>query len=85
VKTSVDGGKTWDHHPKPGTTEPCKPIHPATIRLFQMATTSDLRDATHGTTLGELRFKPNENLGAFRKSTHLYRKARVVEDSPVTS
>lgn len=85
MKTSVDGGKTWDHHPKPGTTEPCKPIHPATIRLFQMATTSDLRDATHGTTLGELRFKPNENLGAFRKSTHLYRKARVVEDSPVTS
>jgi len=84
VKTSVDGGKTWGYHAKPGGGEPSKPVHPATIRLFQMATASDLRDATHGSTLSELKFKPNENLGAFKKSPHMFRKARVVEDSPAT-
>lgn len=80
VKTSKDDGKTWGFYPKAGETEPRKPIHPATIRVFQMATTSDLKDATHGSTLAEVKFKPNENLSAFKKSAHLHRKAAVIED-----
>ena len=71
AKSSLDEGKTWKYNIKAGSTEACKPVHPSSIRLFQMATASDLKDATHGTTLSELKFKHNENLGAFKKSQHL--------------
>ena len=40
VKRSLDGGKTYDYYPEPDAPEgslPVKPVHPATIRLFQMA------------------------------------------------
>ena len=82
AKTSSDGGKTWSLHSTDGAVASRPPVHPATIRLFQLTTSSDLRDPSHGSTLSELKFKPNEGLGAFRKSAHLYRKASVVEDDP---
>ena len=85
VKTSIDGGETWDFHPLPSLDVCSMPVHPASIRLFQMTTSSDLKDAANGTTLSELKFKPNESLGAFRKSTHLFHKAPVVVDSPVSN
>ena len=84
VKRSIDGGKTYGHHPKEGETEPCTPTHPAAIRLFQMANSSDLKDATNGTTLSDLKFKANENIGAFKKSTFLVRKAPIVADDAET-
>lgn len=84
AKWSADGGKTFGLQPRPGETKAVKPLHPSTIRLFQMSTSSDLKDSTNGTTLSELKFKSNENLGAFRKSVHLYAKARIVEDDPNT-
>ena len=56
------------------------PVHPASIRLFQMTTSQDLNDPRNGTTLSEMKFKPNENIGAFRKRVDLLRKAPIVED-----
>jgi len=46
-----------------------------------MQTSQDLKDINNGTTLSELKFKNNENLGAFKKSTYLARKAPIVEDN----
>jgi hypothetical protein len=34
-----------------------------------MALTRDIKDPNNGQTLGDLNFKANETLGAFRKST----------------
>ena len=56
------------------------PVHPAAIRLFQMSTSTDLNDPRNGTTLSEIKFKPNENIGAFRKRVDLLRKSPIVED-----
>lgn len=71
MKTSRDDGKTWEIYPKEGETEPLKPFHPASIRIFQMSSTKDVKDLEHGTTLSELNFKNNETLGAFKKSSQL--------------
>ena len=81
VKRTLDDGKTYGYHPREGETEPTMPVHPASIRLFQMQTSQDLKDINNGTTLSELKFKNNENLGAFKKSTYLARKAPIVEDN----
>ena len=84
VKRSLDGGKTYDYYPEPEAPEgspAVKPIHPATIRLFQMATTQDLRDTSNGCTLKEMKFKSNENIGAFKKSDVRHRKAPILEES----
>jgi len=43
-----------------------------------MAKSADLKDGDHGATLGELKCKPNEILGAFKKSPYQLRKARIV-------
>ena len=45
-----------------------------------MTTSQDLNDPRNGTTLSEMKFKPNENIGAFRKRVDLLRKAPIVED-----
>ena len=45
-----------------------------------MSTSQDLNDPRNGTTLSEIKFKPNENIGAFRKRVDLLRKAPIVED-----
>ena len=59
-------------------------MHPATIRLFQMSNSSDIKDPNNGHILTDLKIKNNENLGAFKKSTYLLRKAAIVEDSQET-
>jgi hypothetical protein len=67
----------------PGSEVP-KPIHPALIRVFQMANTTDLKDVVNGSTLQELKFKHNENLSAFKKTVFKHRRAPILVDNPVT-
>lgn len=82
VKLSKDDGKTWGYYPRDGETESRLPIHPSCIRLFQMTLSKDISDVNNGSTLSELNFKNSENLGSFRKTVVVQRKARIVEDSP---
>jgi hypothetical protein len=49
-----------------------------------MANTTDLKDVVNGSTLQELKFKSNENLGAFKKNLFKHRKAQILIDNPVT-
>jgi len=62
VKRSFDGGKTYDYAPEPDAPEGSpnvKPVHPATLRIFRMADTTDIKDQRNGETLKELQFKAN--------------------------
>lgn len=49
-----------------------------------MSSTSDVKDPNNGVTLKELKFKQNEQLGAFRKSAYLTRRGPIVQDSEET-
>ena len=70
-------------HPGPDG-KPTPPIHPAAIRLFQLSTTSDIKDPKNGITLKELKFKNSESLGAFRKNAYLSRRGPIVVDNDET-
>jgi len=83
AKTTLDGGKTYELHPG-ADGKPTPPIHPAAIRLFQMASTSDVKDPKNGVTLKELKFKSSEQLGAFRKNAYLTRRGPIVVDDEET-
>lgn len=80
VKTSLDGGKTWGLHPIPGTDKLPPPIHPATIRVYQMASTKDVKDARNGDTLKEISFGKSEQISIYRKSSFLTRAAPILYD-----
>lgn len=83
VKRSMDGGKTYDFHPAPGSpegAEPQKPVHPATIRIVLSRSAKDLPDRSNGCTLRELDFKSNETISAFKKSALRLRRAALIED-----
>ena len=49
-----------------------------------MSSTSDVKDPKNGVTLKELKFKSNEQLGAFRKNAYLTRRGPIVVDDEVT-
>lgn len=83
ASTTLDGGKTYALHPGPDG-RPTPPVHPAAIRLFQMSSTSDVKDPNNGVTLKELRFKSSEHLGAFRKNAYLRRRGLIVVDNEET-
>ena len=83
MKTSIDGGNTYGCHPSPEG-HAFLPAHPASLRIFQLSNTSDIKDNKNGVTLAELKLKSTEILGAFRKSTYLTRKVPVVVDNEET-
>lgn len=83
ASTTLDGGKTYALHPGPDG-RPAPPVHPAAIRLFQMSSTSDVKDLKNGLTLKELKFKSSEQLGAFRKNAYLSRRGPIVVDNEET-
>jgi len=56
-------------------------VNPASIRLFQMSNSSDIKDPKNGETLKELKLKSNENLGAYRKSSYMSRRVPIVIDN----
>ena len=49
-----------------------------------MSSSSDLKEATNGSTLKEQKFKPNESISAFKKSVFAQRKAPIVQDNKDT-
>lgn len=83
ASTTLDGGKTYALHPGPDG-RPTPPVHPAAIKLFQMSATADVKDPKNGVTLKELKFKANEQLGAFRKNAYLSRTVPLVVDNDET-
>ena len=80
-KTTKDGGATYALHPDPETGKIPPPIHPATIRVFQMSTTKDIKDARNGDTLKEINISKSENLSFYRKNAYLTRKVQLVYDN----
>lgn len=44
------------------------PCHPASIRIYRHTGCTDLKDQENGKTLAELKFKPNEQLTAYRRT-----------------
>lgn len=81
---TLDDGKTYALHPGPDG-QPTPPVHPAAIRLVQMSSTSEVSDPGNGMTLKELKFKANEQLGAYRLTPHHYRReGPIVVDNEET-
>jgi hypothetical protein len=46
-----------------------------------MSNSSDIKDPKNGETLKELKFKSNENIGAYRKSSYMSRRVPIVIDN----
>lgn len=46
-----------------------------------MVNSTDLKDPKNGETLKELKLKPNENLGAYRKSSYMSRRVPILVDN----
>lgn len=55
-----------------------KPVHPSLIRLFRAVGCIDIKESENGKTLGELRFKRNELLTAYRRSVYGAAKAPLL-------
>ncbi len=49
-----------------------------------MSNSTDLKDPKNGETLKELKLKPNENLGAYRKSSYMSRRVPILVDNNQT-
>jgi hypothetical protein len=47
-----------------------QPVHPSLIRLFRAVGCLDIKEIENGKTLGELKFKRNELLTAYRRSVY---------------
>ena len=80
-KTTLDGGATYALHPDPETGKLPIPIHPATIRVFQMSTSKDIKDTRNGDTLKDINIAKSENLSFYRKNAYLTRKAQLIQDN----
>ena len=55
-----------------------QPVHPSLIRLFRAVGCLDIKETENGKTLGELKFKRNELLTAYRRSVYGATKAPLL-------
>jgi hypothetical protein len=57
------------------------PSHPASIRIYRFAGSTDIKEIDNGKTLAELKFKPNETITAFKKYTYTSNRVPLLDNN----